>query len=231
MITTILMDLDDTILDFHKAEQGALRKALLTIGVDPTPAVLQRYSEINLSQWKLLELGELTQEQVKINRYKIFFKELGIDAAPEYTAKVYEHNLAFEHELVDGAMELLQQLSGKYRLYAASNGTYEVQRQRIKDSGIAPYFDDFFISKKIGFHKPDPQFFAYCFSHIPDFKKEESVMVGDSLSSDILGGIRAGLKTIWYQKDPQVTDNGDIHPDYRIHNLSELPELLEALKV
>lgn len=229
MITTVLMDLDDTILDFHKAEQGALRKALIKIGVEPIPEVLQRYSEINESQWKRLERGELTQEQVKINRYKIFFAELGIDASPETVAKEYEHNLAFEHELVDGALELLQQLSGRYRLYAASNGTYEVQRQRIKDSGIAPYFNDFFISKKIGFHKPDPQFFAYCFSHIPDFKKGETVMVGDSLSSDIQGGIQAGLKTVWYQNNPKVTDHGAVHPDYRIYNLSELPELLETL--
>lgn len=229
MITTVLFDLDDTILDFHKAEQGALKKALQSIGVEPTEEILKRYSVINLSQWKLLELGKLTQEQVKVKRYRIFFEELGINASPEKTAKCYEENLAFQHELVDGAMELLQKLHQKYRLYAASNGTYEVQRQRIQESGIKPYFQDFFISKQIGFHKPDVKFFEYCFSHIKDFKKEETVMIGDSLTSDILGGKNAGLTTIWYQKDKKITDNGEIHPDYRIYSLGELPELLEKM--
>ena len=170
MITTVLLDLDDTILDFHKAEKEALKKALHKIGVEPTEALLKRYSEINLSQWKLLELGKLTHAEVKINRYRIFFEECGIQASPEETAKCYEHNLAYEHEKVEGALELLQKLHGKYRLYAASNGTYEVQKRRIEESGIKPYFEDFFISKKIGFYKPDKQFFDYCFAHIPDFK-------------------------------------------------------------
>ena len=95
---------------------------------------------------------------------------------------------------------------------------------------IKPYFEDFFISKKIGYHKPDKKFFDYCFAHIPDFKLEESVIVGDSLSSDILGGKNAGLTTIWYQRDRNITDHGAIHPDYRIFELSELPDLLKKLK-
>ena len=148
MITTVLLDLDDTILDFHKAEKEALKKALQKVGVEPTEKLLAGYSEINLAQWKKLERGELTQEEVKISRYHIFFEKYGITASPEETAKCYEQNLAYEHEKVDGALELLQKLHGKYRLYAASNGTYEVQSRRIEESGIKPYFEDFFISKK-----------------------------------------------------------------------------------
>ena len=108
MITTVLLDLDDTILDFHKAEKEALKKALQKVGVEPTEKLLARYSEINQAQWKKLELGELTQEEVKISRYRIFFEEYGITASPEETAKCYEQNLAYEHEKVDGALELLQ---------------------------------------------------------------------------------------------------------------------------
>ena len=147
MITTVLLDLDDTILDFHKAEKEALKKALQKVGVEPTEKLLARYSEINQAQWKKLELGELTQEEVKISRYHIFFEKYGIKASPEETAKCYEQNLAYEHEKVDGALELLQKLHGKYRLYAASNGTYEVQSRRIEESGIKPYFEDFFQKK------------------------------------------------------------------------------------
>ena len=110
MITTVLLDLDDTILDFHKAEKEALKKALQKVGVEPTEKLLAGYSEINLAQWKKLELGELTQEEVKISRYHIFFEKYGITASPEETAKCYEQNLAYEHEKVDGALELLQKL-------------------------------------------------------------------------------------------------------------------------
>mgnify|MGYP000338006864 CR=1 FL=1 len=149
MITTVLLDLDDTILDFHKAEKEALKKALQKVGVEPTEKLLARYSEINQAQWKKLELGELTQEEVKISRYRIFFEEYGITASPEETAKCYEQNLAYEQRKY-GALELLQKLHGKYRLYAASNGTYEVQSRRIEESGIKPYLRNFFISKKSG---------------------------------------------------------------------------------
>ena len=112
--------------------------------------MLARYSEINQAQWKKLELGELTQEEVKISRYRIFFEEYGITASPEETAKCYEQNLAYEHEKVDGALELLQELHGKYRLYAASNGTYEVQRRRIEESGLNHILRTFLFQKKSG---------------------------------------------------------------------------------
>ena len=105
-----------------------------------------------------------------------------------------------------------------------------MQRKNIEKYKIKSYFNNFLISKKIGFHKPDKKFFDYCFTHIPDFKLEESVIVGDSLSSDILGGKNAGLTTIWYQRDRNITDHGTIHPDYRIFELSELPDLLKKLK-
>ena len=151
MITTVLLDLDDTILDFHKAEKEALKKALQKVGVEPTEKLLARYSEINQAQWKKLELGELTQEEVKISRYRIFFEEYGITASPEETAKCYEQNLAYEHEKVDGALELLQKLHGKYRLYAASNGTYEVQRRRIENPGLNHILRTFLFQKKLDF--------------------------------------------------------------------------------
>lgn len=229
MITTILMDLDDTIWDFHAAERGALTAALRGIGVEPDERMLERYSEINLAQWKRMERGEIVQEQVKVERYRIFFREFGIDATPEAVAKKYEANLALQHELIFGARELLGELAPKYRLYAASNGTYEVQRQRIADSGIGPYFKDFFISKKIGFHKPDARFFSYCFAHIPDFCREETVMVGDSLTSDIQGGKNAGLATVWFSRNQTAPPKDAAQPDFWIGELSELPGTLEKM--
>ena len=150
MITTVLLDLDDTILDFHKAEKEALKKALQKVGVEPTEKLLARYSEINQAQWKKLELGELTQEEVKISRYRIFFEEYGITASPEETAKCYEQNLAYEHEKVDGALELLQELHGKYRLYAASNGTTKCREGVLRNLGLNHILRTFLFQKKSG---------------------------------------------------------------------------------
>lgn len=229
MITTVLMDLDDTIWDFGAAERGALAAALRGIGVEPDEKMLARYSEINLAQWKRMERGEFSQEQVKVERYRIFFREFGIDETPEAVAKSYEEHLANQHELLPGARELLRELAPKYRLYAASNGTYKVQRRRIADSGIAPYFKEFFISAKIGFHKPDKRFFDYCVAHIPDFCRGETVMVGDSLTSDILGGNLSGLTTVWFSAGKPLPADCAARPDYCIGKLSELPGVLEAM--
>ena len=106
-----------------------------------------------------------------------------------------------------------------------------MQRRRIEESGIKPYFEDFFISKKIGYHKPDKKFFDYCFAHIPDFKLEESVIVGDSLSSDILGGKNAGLTTIWYQRDRNITDHGEIYLNYRIFRIERIAGFIKKIKI
>lgn len=197
-IDTILFDLDDTILDFKKAERAALKKTLLELGIEPEERILQRYSEINQAQWKLLELGKLVRSEVKLRRYRLLFEEFGIKESAERAAKIYETQLGIGHYFVDGAEEMLLELSGKCRLYLVTNGTACVQKGRIASAGIGHYFQDIFISEEIGFNKPDREFFERCFAKIPDFRKENTIIVGDSLSSDILGGINAGIQTVWF---------------------------------
>ncbi len=155
MIKNIFLDLDDTILDFHKAEKNALTKTLTKIGVAPKESILARYSELNLSQWKLLERGLLTREQVKIRRFKLLFDEIGIGFPAQKATEIYESFLGQGHYFTEGAPELLQSLFGRYRLYLASNGTANVQKGRMKSAGIEKYFDDIFVSQYIGFNKPD----------------------------------------------------------------------------
>jgi len=224
----ILLDLDDTIFDFHKAEHIALKKTLETLGLTPDPTVLSRYSEINAAQWRLLEQGKLTRAQVKERRYELLFKEFHMDISPVLAARTYEKNLSIGHYFVEGAEELLQTLSRDYRLFLVSNGSTDIQRSRIGSSNIHTYFEKMFISEEVGFNKPDTRFFDAVFAEIPDFRKEQAVIVGDSLSSDIRGGKNAGITTVWFCKAGK-TGVVDPNPDYRITALKELPALLARL--
>lgn len=228
MVKTVLFDLDDTILDFHKAEKIALIKTLTQLNVSIDERVLERYSQLNLQQWKLLEQGKLTRQQVKVRRYKLLFEEIGVDKSPEEATKIYENYLSMGHYFIDKAEEMLKSLYKKYSLYIVSNGTAKVQKGRIESSGIKKYVKDIFISEEVGFVKPDKEFFSICFSKIPDFEKDKTVIIGDSISSDIQGGKNAGIKTILF--NPKGIENtSDIIPDYEIKSLAEVNALLNKI--
>ena len=228
MIRNVLFDLDDTLFDFHKAEKIALTKTLVHFGIDPTEETLALYSTINAAHWKRLELGEISREEVKVGRYRELFETIGVECDPVKATAYYESMLAIGHYFMPGAPELLEELYRKYRLYIVSNGTAKVQEGRIGSSGIAKYMDGIFISQILGANKPDKQFFDICFAEIPDFSLSETVIIGDSLSSDIKGGINAGLTTVWFNPKGIENDN-DIKPDYTIKELSEVPGLLSQI--
>lgn len=228
MIRNVLFDLDDTLFDFHKAEKIALTKTLVHFGIDPTEETLALYSTINAAHWKRLELGEISREEVKVGRYRELFKTIGVECDPVKATAYYESMLAIGHYFMPGAPELLEELYRKYRLYIVSNGTAKVQEGRIGSSGIAKYMDGIFISQILGANKPDKQFFDTCFAEIPDFSLSETVIIGDSLSSDIKGGINAGITTVWFNPKGIENDN-DIKPDYTIKELYEVPGLLSQI--
>lgn len=228
MIRNVLFDLDDTLFDFHKAEKIALTKTLVHFGIDPTEETLALYSTINAAHWKRLELGEISREEVKVGRYRELFKTIGVECDPVKATAYYESMLSIGHYFIPGAPELLEELYRKYRLYIVSNGTAKVQEGRIGSSGIAKYMDGIFISQILGANKPDKQFFDICFAEIPDFSLSETVIIGDSLSSDIKGGINAGITTVWFNPKRIENDN-NIKPDYTIKELSEVPGLLSQI--
>lgn len=228
MIRNVLFDLDDTLFDFHKAEKIALTKTLVYFDIDPTEETLALYSTINAAHWKRLELGEISREEVKVGRYRELFKTIGVECDPVKATAYYESMLAIGHYFMPGAPELLEELYGKYRLYIVSNGTAKVQEGRIGSSGIAKYMDGIFISQILDANKPDKQFFDICFAEIPDFLLSETVIIGDSLSSDIKGGINAGITTVWFNHKG-IENDSDIKPDYTINELSEVPGLLSQI--
>ena len=226
MLKTIFLDLDDTLLDFHKAEAAALAKALTALDVPPTPAVIARYSAINAQQWRLLEEGKFTRDEILTRRFDILFRELGVERPSSLARRTYEGFLGQGHYFIPGAEELLKALVRRYDLYLVSNGTAAVQAGRIASAGIASYFRKIFISEQMGLHKPQKEFFDACFAAIPGFHREEALIIGDSLTSDIRGGNNAGIRTCWFnpQGKPRLED---VRVDYEVSALSQIPPLLE----
>ena len=228
MLTHIFFDLDNTLLDFDRGEAHALSRAFRQFGIDPTPAVLARYHDINLSQWELLEEGKLTKDQVLTRRFDLMFAELGVSCDSQAVCDLYESFLAEEHDFIPGPLELLEALSPRYSLHLATNGASAVQRRRLADAGILTYFQNIFISEEVGFHKPSPAFFHACFAAIPGFDHTSALMVGDSLTSDIRGGRNAGLRTCWFDRLGRPY-RPDVLPDYTVAALDQLPALLDTL--
>ena len=227
MIEFLFLDLDDTILDFRKAEYVAIGKTIGDFGVEPTDEVRKLYHEINKWHWEQLELGTLTREEVLVNRFGVLFEKLGKTVDAVACARAYEKNLSQGHWFLPGAEEAVDALSKKYRLFLASNGTASVQKGRMTSANLYRFFETVFVSQEIGHNKPSKAYFDACFSSIPGFDKEKAMIVGDSLSSDIKGGINAGIKTVWV--NPDHKDCGEIKPDYEIEYLHQLEALLEGL--
>lgn len=223
MFRILLFDLDNTILNFDRAEANAIHKTLEAFEIEPSDANKRRYSEINLSQWKRLERGEITREELLTRRFDLLFEELKVERDSLLAWNTYERELSGGCFFMDGAKELLTELNKRqqYRLFIVSNGTASVQEGRIKGAELKQYFEDIFISELIGYNKPDKRFFDYCMEHIVDFQKEEALLVGDSLTSDILGGHNAGICTCWFH-EKGVTNETEIIPDFEITELSEL---------
>lgn len=227
MVEFLFIDLDDTILDFKKAEHVAVKKTLSDFGVEPTEAVCSRYSIINQQHWEAMERKEMTRQQVLEGRFAVLFAELGVNVDAAVCSRQYTENLSVGHYFLPGAREAVESLSKKYKLYMTSNGTAWVQRSRLASADIEKFFLDIFISQEIGYNKPAKEYFDGCFAKIPDFDPRKAMIVGDSLSSDILGGKNAGIATCWV--NPKHKPVGDIVPDYEIEDLTQLEKLLETI--
>ena len=229
MIEFIFLDLDDTVLDFRWAENQAITQTMTAFGIDPSEENKERYRRINWDHWKRMEQGELTMEQLKTGRFETLLQELGMTGDAEAMAELYWQWLGRGHCFLPGAEETVKTLAKDYRLFLATNGNPPVQYSRLKSADLSKYFEKIFISHEIGFRKPQKEFFDHCFAQIPGFDKAKAIMVGDSLSSDIQGGINAGIATCWVNpqhKEPWL----DITPDYQIETLPQLLPILEGLQ-
>lgn len=227
MIKVILWDIDGTLLDFHKAEYFALKKCFDIFGLGPcTDEMIKRYSVINRRSWERLELGLATKKEVLVERFDEFFQSEGIvtDCAKDFNDE-YQIRLGDTICFLDEGDLLLKELQGKVKQYAVTNGTQIVQKIKLERSGMNKILDGAFISDEIGVEKPGIGFFEHVWNHIGNYDKNEVMIVGDSLSSDMLGGNRAGILCCWYNP-AKLENTKNIQIDYEIDNLQKVKEIL-----
>lgn len=197
--TTVLWDVDNTLLDFDYSMRFALTECFRSLGREITEEQIARYDRINDDYWKRLERGEVTKKQLLRGRFVTLFQEIGIkDVDVEAFRQEYQIVLGSVYSFLDDSLSICKSLQGKVEQYVITNGVAATQRNKLNLSGLSEVMDGLFISEEIGCPKPSPLFFDFCLGRLPEKDKSKILIVGDSLTSDIKGGVQAGIPTCWY---------------------------------
>lgn len=221
----ILFDADGTLLDFARSEYEALSDTLKHFDLPENENIHNGYSHANAEQWSLLEKKLVTRSDLKVNRFRNFCNSFGFVRDAHQMAVYYENALSTKSFLLEGAEDICRLLSRHCDLYIVTNGFRHIQNGRFNGSPLPPYFKACFISEEIGVEKPDPLFFEQATAKIPNFTKESTLIVGDSLSSDMAGGIRFGIDTCWFNPSGKLAPS-DVSPTYIISSLSQLQHII-----
>lgn len=229
MIKVLLWDIDGTLLDFSAAEKEAIQKCFEKFHLGRcTDEMIARYSKINKSYWEKLERGELSKGEILVNRFRDFFASEGIetDCASDFNA---DYQLALGDTICfrDHGYELVEKLRKDYRQFAVTNGTLVAQSRKLKKSGLGDLLQEAFISDQIGYEKPNIEFFDHVLERIGFYDKEEIMIIGDSLSSDMQGGNRAGIVCCWYNPN-HLENTKNVRIDHEIDNLWKIEEILKT---
>lgn len=193
-----LLDMDETLLDFRRAERENLTQTFTKHGIIADDALISRFHMINDALWKKLERGEITRERLKVKRFEELFEEYGFACDAAEAAKTYWENFPFVCFPFEGALDFLKTLSLRGRVYLVTNGGAVIQRRHILDAGFSPYLKDVFISEEVGFDKPSPEYADYVENHIEAYERSRAVWIGDSLSSDGKCAENRGIDFILY---------------------------------
>lgn len=221
MIKAILIDIDDTILDFKKSSEKAFINTIKDFNLTYKDEYFSYFEQINSDLWRDQKLGKISIKNLFKKRSAMMIEYLGLDEDNKFFTETFSKNLSHQAILVDGIEDLLSYLNNKYKLYAASNSIYRRQVSRLKKANLYNFFDGIFVSDTLGYEKPDGKFFEKIIDQI-DFNKNEVIMIGDSLKSDIVGAKNAQIKSIWFsEKD---TENKIYN--YKVKNLSEIKKIL-----
>lgn len=224
--TFLLFDLDRTLLDFESAEDTALTQMLEDMNFQNIQAFKDYYKPMNQGLWKDLEQKKLTKQELVDSRFAIGFAHFGITVDGAEMALRYQDYISLQGQSFPGAKEMLAELvQVGYQIYGATNGVTAIQEGRMAHSTIAPYFKEVFISEQLQTQKPDPDFFEKVGQLIPGFSKEETLMIGDSLTADIAGGHAAGIDTVWYNPDHKE-NTSQVVPTYEVSTYQEIADLL-----
>ncbi len=220
----LMFDADGTLLDFQRSEREALIDTLRCFNISPTDEIVESYSRINDNLWKMLERREVSKSQLRIQRFASLAAAHGFKYDPNKAADTYEHQLSTKSYLLDNAFDVCSKLAKTCRLFLITNGFVSIQQGRLDRSPITPLFENIFISEKIGAEKPARQYFDSVSAQIHDFNPSKALVIGDSITSDIQGGINAGLDVCWFNPGGKsAPDNLEIN--YIVDNLTELLDI------
>ncbi len=220
----LLFDADGTLFDYDRAEKNALQNTFGQLGYPFEEQYLAAYRQVNHAIWLEFEQGQIDQRTLRTRRFELLFQAINLPADPCKFSPAYLANLSRETCLIDGAETVVRQLSGPFNLAIITNGLTEVQRPRFRRSAISNDIKEIIISEEVGAAKPDPQIFEIAFARMNHPDKSQALIIGDSLSSDIQGGVNYGIDTCWF--NPTGQDNNHISSTYEIQALTELPGLL-----
>ena len=225
MIKAVFIDIDDTLLDFGKCAEETIRQGFLKYSLPFTQSVIPTFHRINDSLWAKIEAGTLTRPELLKIRWKLVFEALAIDFDGLIFEDYFVSSIYNCYITVDGARELLEYLSKKYKVYAASNALHQQQLARLRSSGLMQYLSGVYTSESVGYQKPTKEFFTACFDDIKEFTPKEAVMIGDSITADIIGGKAMEMKTIFYNHK-KISDFDKTIPDFIVNHLSEIQNIL-----
>ena len=223
MYDIVLLDADMTIWDFEASEKYALRDVVERLGVPMTEEIMQHYHEVNDALWHAFDLKQVTREDLAVRRFEDLLQFVGRAGKPMEMNDYYQHRLGEYSIMLPGAEGMCRQLAERSTLYILTNGMHDAQTGRFEKSPIKPYIKEMFISQDMGCQKPDQEYYDKVFEIIGLKDKSRAVMVGDSLTSDIQGGINGGVDTIWYNPKGKPV-NPAIMPTYIARTMDEIVE-------
>lgn len=215
----ILLDADETILDFPRSSEESFRFAMQAAGIPAAGGAFEEFKAINDSLWKEYERGEITKSRLVVERFVRFFARKGIQADAAAVNKLYFDKLCGMGYLLAGAREFLDALKERGKVYLITNGTPPAQYGRLDSLGIRSMFDGIFVSDEIGAAKPSRAFFDHVLASV-GCRPEECIVIGDSLSSDIAGAVGAGIPCIWYA--PSGAGASGMKPDHIARSYAEV---------
>jgi len=225
MVKAVFIDVDNTLLDFIPCSISAMRTCFEEFSLPFTDKTYPTFTSVNTPLWESLERGEIVREDIFRTRWNTIFAKLGLQADGLAFEKRFLALLSISAIPVEGAVELLSYLHKKFTVCIASNSMYEHQRGRLELAGMAPYIDHLFVSEQIGFDKPSKAFFDGCLAQLPSIRPEETIMIGDSLTADVAGGINSNIPTIWFNHDHIAVPHG-CGATYIVNSLSEITAIL-----
>ncbi len=227
---TLLIDADDTVLDFQNSERDSIIALCRDYCIDGAEDFADKFKQINRKMWDMFELGLITREQIFYTRFEELFAILGIaDKDVVEIGDAYREYMAHSRRIISGARAFLKRAAANHDLYCVTNGITRTQKMRMKSSGLGKYFKKLYISQEINLAKPSKEFFDYVIEDIglPQEDLKNTYIIGDSLTSDVQGGINSGIRTVLFNKENKTVK--DIRPDFQVKGFKELERLIAKL--